>query len=287
MEEKPKTGKNTIVLAQDSGIGNRIQFIASAIRIYNIKDFDLYWPVEGWVSAPFGDLFDFEWDYEVREHGETVLLRNLPEEKPLCYTKGWRLYVSREDGLSRFFPWLYDNAEHGYSIDFEYNRIPERILNIYRPFFARLKPSKAVLEKVNAVILPENAVALQVRNNPDWQKHNRTVALDEYFRIMDKYPSKTKFFLCAMNKETENAFVERYGERIVAQKDKNYGSMIDAAADLFLMAQCSRMILSFESSFGCLAWWIGGAKAKVKISGERSFFKRFNRKIKNFFRFIK
>ena len=285
MEEKPRTGKNTIVLAQDSGIGNRIQFMASAIRIYDIKDFDLYWPVEGWVSAAFGDLFDFDWDYEVREHGETVLLRNLPEEKPLYYTKGWRLYISPKDGLSRFFPWLYDNAEHGYSIDFEYNRIPKRILAIYLPFFARLKPSKAVLERVNAVNFPQKTVAVQVRNNPDWDSHNRTVELEKYFKLMDKYPKKTQFFLCAMNKNTESVFVERYGERIIVQRDKNYGSMIDAAADLFLMAKCSDMILSFESSFGCLAWWLGGAKAKVQIAGERSLFKRIKRKIQNFFRF--
>ncbi len=286
MGEKPRTGKTTIVLAQDSGIGNRIQFMASAIRIYDIKDFDLYWPVEGWVSAAFSDLFDFEWDYEVREHNELVMLRNLPEEAPLCYTKGWRLYISPEDGLSRFFPWLYDNAEHGYSIDFEYNRIPGRIRDIYRPFFKRLNPSKAVLEKVNAVVLPENTVALQVRNNPDWQQHNRTVALDEYFRLMDKYPEKTKFFLCAMNKETENAFVERYGSRIIVQKDKDFHSMIDAAADLFLMAKCSEMILSFESSFGCLAWWLGGAAANVRVAGGSGLFKCVKRKFLNVCRFL-
>lgn len=282
----PKTDKNTIVVAQDSGIGNRIQFMASAIRIYNIKDFDLYWTTDGWVSAAFSDLFDFEWDYEVREHRELVMRRNLPEEAPICYTKGWRLYISPEDGLSRFFPWLYDNAEHGFSIDFEYNRIPERIRDIYRPFFKRLKPSKAVFERISAVELPENTVALQVRNNSDWQAHNRNIGLEKYFAKMEKYPKNTKFFLCAMNKETENAFIERFGGRIIVQKEKNYKSMIDAAADLFLMAQCSRMVLSFESSFGCLAWWLGGAAAKVEIVGGRGFFKLLERKIKNFFRFL-
>ena len=282
----PKTDKNTIVVAQDSGIGNRIQFMASAIRIYNIKDFDLYWTTDGWVSAAFSDLFDFEWDYEVREHRELVMRRNLPEEAPICYTKGWRLYISPEDGLSRFFPWLYDNAEHGFSIDFEYNRIPERIRDIYRPFFKRLKPSKAVFERISAVELPENTVALQVRNNSDWQAHNRNIGLEKYFAKMEKYPKNTKFFLSAMNKETENAFIERFGGRIIVQKEKNYKSMIDAAADLFLMAKCSKMILSFESSFGCLAWWLGGAAAKVEIVGGRGFFKLLGRKIKNFFRFL-
>ncbi len=282
----PKTDRKTIVVAQDSGIGNRIQFMASAIRLYNIKDFDLYWTNDGWVSAGFSDLFDFEWDYEVREHRELVMCRNLPEEAPICYTKGWRLYISPQDGLSRFFPWFYDNAEHGFSIDFEYNRIPERIRDIYRPFFKRLKPSKAVLERISAVELPENTVALQVRNNPDWQAHNRNVGLEKYFAKMEKCPKNTKFFLSAMNKETENAFFERFGDRIIVQKDKNYHSMVDAVADLFLMAKCSKMILSFESSFGCLAWWLGGAAAKVEIVGGRGFFKLLGRKIKNFFRFL-
>lgn len=283
MDEKPRTGKNTIVVAQDSGIGNRIQFMASAIRIYDVKDFDLYWPTDGWVSASFGELFDFQWDYDVTEHPETVLLRNLPEEKPLYYTKGWRLYISPDDGLSRFFPWLYDNAEHGYSIDFEYNRIPEKILNIYRPFFEKLRPSEAVRNRIDKVEFPQNTVALQVRNNPDWSAHKRNVGLSKFYKLLDKYPKNTKFYLSAMNKETELAFVEKYGERIIIQKDKDYHSMVAAVADLYLIAKCSEMILSFESSFGCLAWWLGGAAAKVKTVGGSGLFKRMKRKVKALF----
>lgn len=76
-----------------------------------------------------------------------MLLTNIPEEKPLCYTLGWRLYIDEKDGLSKFFPEYYDNAEHGYSIDFEYERIPQKILDIYLPFFKRLKPSAEITEE--------------------------------------------------------------------------------------------------------------------------------------------
>lgn len=279
----PATDSQNIVVAADSGIGNRVFFMASAIRIFNIKDFNLYWPDKGWVSAKFFDLFSFKWDYKISEFSYPVLERNLipAENKPLCYTEGWRLYISENDGLNKNFAELYRNTPHGFSIDLEYNRIPESVKNIYRPFFERLKPSDSVQKRILDAksFIDSNTVAVQVRNNPDWSLHKRNLDLNVYFKIMDKYPKNTKFFLCCMNDSILNEFIKRYTNRVVYLPNKDYNSMADSVADLYLMSYCTQMIVSYESTFPCLAWWLGGAKAKVTIAGLPSVFKRKYKKL--------
>lgn len=124
--------------------------------------------------------------------------------------------------------------------------------------------------------LPENVVALEERNSKDWTEHNRNISLSVFYKQMEQYPKDTLFYLCAMNK-----IRKVYKDRIITLPGKDYSSMIDAVADLFIMSQCKRAIFSFESIFSCLAWWLGGCKAKVETVGGRNFFRRKFKKLKN------
>ena len=262
-----KNSSKEIILANNMGIANRIQFMFSCMRIFQPKEFTLYWPIKGWVPAKFKELFDFGWDYKITENNETIIEGYYFLEPPLSFIDGWRLYIDEKDGLPKNFSKLYENARHGYSIDLEYNLIPEKILDIYRPYFARLKPSKQVIERMKAVKIPQGFIALQVRNNPDWERKGRNIDLEEYFRVIEKQPQHSIFFLSAMNKETSDVFKARYKDRIIELPDKDYSSMIDAVADLYLMAKSNKYICAYESTFCCLAWWLGNNKAEVITVG--------------------
>lgn len=264
-----KRDNKSIILAPDMGIANRIFFMMSSLRIFDIRDFVLYWPTKGWVTAPFKDLFDFEWDYTIEESEEILIDRNIPQKKPLSLTNGWRLYIDKKDGLPKNFQKLYENSKHGYSIDLEYNRIPQHILDIYLPWFKKLKASEKVLKRINELDLnADKLVALQVRNNSDWSTAGRKVSLEDFFAEIDKYPEDYKFYLSAMNIETSSIFKEKYGDRIIELPDKNYHSMIDATADLFIMALCDDFVVSYLSTFPWLAWWLGQCKATVTLVGK-------------------
>lgn len=285
MQTKIENSEKAIIMSKDMGIGNRIMFMFSCLRIFKPKDFTLYWPAEGWVTMKFFDIFKFDWDYPVTESNEILKERNIDLPAPLSFTEGWRLYIDKNDGLPRFFQKEYLDPPHGYGIDLEYNRIPEKIKDIYRPYFKRLHPSDVVAERIAKVNLQENTVAVYMTNDTNWKDlkvTNRNIDPKKYFREMDKYPENVNFYLSVRNPATLKDFTERYGKRIITLPDKNCKLMTDAAADLFLMSKCKEMILPYESTFCCLAWWIGNAEAKVSIVRQkqtlgkiiRRFFKR-------------
>ena len=44
-----------------------------------------------------------------------------------------------------------------FRVDTKYNQIPEHIKQIYRPYFAAIKPAPAVQKRIDAAGLPQNA----------------------------------------------------------------------------------------------------------------------------------
>ena len=276
-----ENSKKAVVLAKDMGIGNRIMFLFSCLRIFKPQDFTLYWPAEGWVTMKFFDLFKFDWDYPVTENNEIIKERNINLPAPLCFTEGWRLYIDKNDGLPQFFQKEYLDPPHGYGIDLEYNRIPENIKDIYRPYFKRLHPSDAVAKRIEDVTLPENAVAVYMTNDTNWKElkvNNRNIEIKKYFKAMDKHPKDTVFFVSYRNPDTIKPFVDRYKDRIITLPHKDCKRMTDAVADLFIMSKCKEMILPYESTFCCLAWWIGGANAAVTIVRQKQSIGKIIRK---------
>ena len=127
---------NRIVSTTDSGIGNRLKSLLSVMRMTD--EFFIYWPKNRCSGATFSDLF--ENDIEVKK----VFLSN-----NLFYTNsdfffaqthfGANLAIFDEDYLDPDFgSSLYDakkgkfaKINGGLSIDFAYDRIPERIQASY------------------------------------------------------------------------------------------------------------------------------------------------------------
>lgn len=260
----PNVSRNGIIHVRvwyGAGLGNRIKCIVSNLRYYKPKHLNLYWQDTDWVSARFFDLFQIEGTLSVTEYNDINIIRMANYPEPLTpYNGGVNLIVATNE--------FKDNQYR--PIDGEYNNIPPEIIKKYRPWFNMFKPSAAVKIRMNEVKLPENAVAVQVRNAPDWQNYfSGNEPSEVFFELMDKYPADTVFYLSAMSKEIAAPFYERYGNRIIELPNKDYHSMVDATADMFLLGSTKEAIYSIGSTFSEIGWWLGGAKAKVTIAGSK------------------
>lgn len=261
---KPEIAKNGIVHVRvwyGAGLGNRIKCIVSNLRYYKPKHLNLYWQDTDWVSAKFFDLFKIVGPLSVSEFNDINLIRIASYPEPLNpYNGGVDLLVAQNE---------FKNKKYR-PIDGEYNNIPPEIIKKYRPWFSLFKPSDKVQARINEVSLPQNAVAVQVRNAPDWQNYfGGNEPSEVFFELMDKYPKNTIFYLSAMSKEAAEPFYQRYGHRIVELPNKDYHSMVDATADMFILGSTKEAIYSIGSTFSEVGWWLGGAKAKVTVAGSK------------------
>ena len=68
-----------------------------------------------------------------------------------------------------------------------------------------------------------------------------------------------------MTREVSKLFHERFGDRVVELENKDYSSMIDAVADMWILGHCPEMIVSPESTFSEVAWWWGGCQSHVTM----------------------
>lgn len=261
---KPDIAKNGIVHVRvwyGAGLGNRIKCIVSNLRYYKPKHLNLYWQDTDWVSARFFDLFKIESPLSISEYNNIELIRLASYPEPLNpYNGGVNLLVAQNEFKDKKYR----------PIDGEYNNIPPEIIKKYRPWFNIFKPSDKVQARINEVKLPPNTVAVQVRNAPDWQNYfSGNEPAEVFFELMDKYPKDTVFYLSAMSKEAAVPFYQRYGHRIIELPNKDYHSMIDATADMFLLGSTNEAIYSVGSTFSEVGWWLGGAKAKVTVAGSK------------------
>jgi len=246
------------------GIGNRIKNMISYLRATGSDTISIHWADEGWVSAKFLDLFQFE-GIKVIEDNK---LENTDNEPDFFRFFQAFLFVTKKDGvpyglMKDIFPINYKE----YGIDHCYNKIPEDVKNIYRPYFAKLKPSSKVKDRMNDFYFNGEYVSLQVRNAPDWDNYFKNTDLEKYFEIINSYPENTFFYLSCMNEDIFKIFKNKYGNRILQLPNKDYSSMIDAVAELYIMSEAKEMIVSFISTFSECAYWLGGAVADVKIAG--------------------
>lgn len=253
-----------------NGLGNRIKGIANFYQL-GYRNFTLLWNTTSWVTDSFHNLFFLD-GCKVDEHTSlskkyhlygTILRRFLPlgivrEEYPY-----WSFILPKTYHREEFkHKWSFTD-KMSYSIDFRFNAIPEDIRDLYRPFFKNLKPSALVNKRLADITLPEKVVGVQIRNTGIKEDKKGVCSLETIYAAMEREPADTIFFISAMNTEIANLFKERFPNRVLELPNKQYTSMVDAVADMWLLGQCAKMIVSPNSTFSEVAWWWGGATASV------------------------
>lgn len=252
------------------GLGNRIKGLANFYQL-GYRKFTILWNTKSWVTDSFDHLFVLS-GCSVREFTSTdgkyrlyakTFRRFLPlgvvkEEAPF-----WSFILPKKYCRSEFkHKWSF-SEKATYSVDFRFNKIPEDIRDLYRPFFRALQPSDAVKERIATCELQPNIVGVQIRNTGDKEDKKDVCSIETIYAAMEKEQEGTMFFISAMNAEISAMFKERFPGRVLELPNKQYKSMIDAVADMWLLGQCSKMIASPGSTFSEVAWWWGGAKIPV------------------------
>lgn len=241
-----------LVFDDTSGIGNRIFPIISCCKYFEPKIIKFLWPKNNWVTSKMSDLFSLNLPCKLVEYNdETEILNWKNCKKEITITKPSPFIVTKDKIVRNL--WM--------------NNLTSEIKSLYVPIFKNLKPSNQVLNRIKTQIVPENFVALQIRNNLDWQQFGRNEDLNSFLKIIQKYPKDTVFYLSAMNKDTSNFIKENINYNIIELDNKNYNSMIDAVTDLYIMSFANKAIYSFGSTFAELSYWLSGCKQEINIVG--------------------
>ncbi len=257
--------KKIIVISADYvGLGNRIKQLASYHICFGLNDTLMVWSTKGWVDKDFQDLFVLKEVRDFKVINMKFLLgivNSKPVRKEFVKRGFWRLFVSKNEIDDSFY--IKRNGDRFPIVDFCYNRIPLEVISKYLDFFKKLSPSKEVLERMKSIHLLPETVCVFVRNSNNCNDQANVPTIGQYFEVMDKYPSNVNFFLSSMAYEVSMLFCERYGHRIIQLPDKNYNSLVDAVADLYLLGKGQELIVTSGSTFCEVAWWLNGAKQSV------------------------
>lgn len=246
------------------GIGNRIFGLVNIINYFNPKKINLYWADKGWVSDKLCNLFRLSIDTVINE------INDFEEFEKL----------TSKDIITIQNPPCDLRTLSGDRLAFLYNEINEQDMQEITKYFRNIFPSNVVEERISKVSLSNNCVAIQVRNNKDWNEWGRDESLDLFCNEIDKYDFNTVFYLSAMNKNISDLLKNKYPNRIIELPNKNYLSMIDAVADLYLLSRCKSAVYSYGSTFAELAFWLNGAKQQVIMLGDDSKWKSYKEVMK-------
>lgn len=280
-----------IALRDTQGMCNRIKVFFSSLRFDAVDNepVHMYWPIEGMSKTPFLSLFLFD-SFQIIEHNEPFESVPGREEINIGKKRVWRLDVEAGEvpqGFTKAYPKT--KTDKPECIDLEYNRIPENVKDVYRKYFAALKPAQIVEERMKQLLVPKHYVGVHVRLNEEWKRWNRSngSGVRQFVRVMKKYPKDTVFFLASCDGRVAEAIKKVFRERVLELPQKDYLSDVDAIADLYFLAKSDKLIVTYGSSFSEVAWWLGGAKSQVQVIG--SYFQwriqgHINRCLKNRFK---
>jgi hypothetical protein len=281
-----------VISSNGGGLGNRIKGLATILRLADKFDKTplLHWPKNVLMGCDFSEIFDLsikeisEKDVEKIKEDNWEFYRdwrdNINSNKKFQIFQCWR-FLALPGEIEKKFAKTYPSLK-GNNIDFEFERIPEKIKKSILSYLKRIKPKKNILKRVDNFLKGEdfgNIVGVHVRrtdfkNSPDGRGNISTN--DLFFKrieeILKKNPKK-KFFLCTDSEETQNLFKKKFKEKIIHTKKKNWDmssheASLDSLADLLILSKTKHILGTYLSTFTEIAWWIGNCEAKVEIMGD-------------------
>jgi hypothetical protein len=165
-------------------------------------------------------------------------------------------------------------------IDLEYERIPQYFRDVYGELFRSIvvQPRIAAIVAEFAVAhVDADVVGVQVRTwRDDARRHRKyhVPALRRLTRLLDEAGSSARFLVVSDSDDIAPMLAARYGaERILcfpratsrADSWLTPRGITEDLIDMLLLARTRRLFGSYLSTFGEVAWWLGGTRARVSV----------------------
>ena len=260
----------TIVVVNNSGLGNRIKNIVSAVRkghlIGDVVDIrcshlDLF-SVAQCITVPREDHFEVM---------STWGLHLLPEESERKLLRNRRHLVEYHDRNQY--------GRLGDQIDFQYFNIEEDIICDFLRYFKLIVFNKSLIDRVQALSLEfqlDKKIGVHIRtwyDAPD--RYSTLYDVEDYFKILDQLTDTDEFFLSVDHDVAREAMLERYGRtrvlepigRTIAHVSVDGRDKVgfDSMVDMLLLSRCKSIVGTYQSTFSECAWWFGGAIQPIQI----------------------
>jgi len=240
----------------DAGLSNRIKCLLTTLDANRLlkRKVLLRWEANFSCGARFNDLFD----------------NDFPEADSA--------QIKSKDNI------IIDTWKLPYDCDFKFNEIPFETRNIILRYLNSLHIKKDIIEKVDiflkSKIQPQmTVVGIHARRNEFLLNKDKSTSTDDlFFKRMDELiekDSNTYFFLATDSKKTEQKFINKYQERIIVYSksdlDRNNPETIkEALAELLILSRFKYILGTYLSTYTEMAWWFGGAQAKIEIIGNKT-----------------
>jgi hypothetical protein len=124
-------------------------------------------------------------------------------------------------------------------------------------YYSLLKPIESIQKEIDStkLILGNQYIACHIRRTDalthDWYK-NHTISDDDYIKFIDQYPKELKIYIATDCINTQQKFIDIYGDRMVYKKiekttELRQTSLQDAVKDMYVCAGAKYFMRSFGS----------------------------------------
>ena len=258
-----------IVVNNNSGIGNRLKNIVTAMRKADRLGDSLF------INFPHQDFF-------------TVYYQPDPStvrpEIEVCTTWSLELFEDeiakgflKEPKTLKIYHDYNTTFELKNSIDFQFNNIQEWLIEDIKNYFQLIEFSSLVTDTVDAYVEKFNlsdAIGVHIRTWSDDQgRHARLHDLSLFTRCM-KETSGERFFVATDSAQCLRELVEQFPQRIIASprlderhisKNASLEAMFASVTDMLVLSKCRRVIGTYSSTFTEVAWWLGGCQKPLTV----------------------
>ena len=254
------------------------------------NDYYVYWPLNGYSRSSFSDLFENK--IEVKKIPYTNIyyhnFKLIFNPKIRCSAL---FYIKKDFNISENFSSpLYDEKKKywyryndGVTIDYQYNKISQNVLNEYIKKIKKLKFNKKILNTVDDFYksyFDNNVIGLQVRTWIDDTRRQNMFDINYYKNIIKQIPSGKKIYITTDNldileelKNFTDTKIISYTSELTAKKSQinkvsSYLSADDdfnVLVELLLLSKCSKIYGSYLSNFPEVAWLLSECKAEIEI----------------------
>jgi hypothetical protein len=246
-----------MLVAQSAGLGNRMQCIDSCIEVAKQLSLDLkmVWHLTPKLNCSLERLFRVPDGVEV-----------IQVDTHRKYSSLLKDFACTHDINNDFFR---ENPPGSFRWDRDNFSKDDRILvTTSRRFLSpkmggtNLEPSQTISSIVSSCLhLVDGCLGVHVRRTDHKVSISRSPT-EDFFALLDARPNDECFFLSTDDVNEEQAFVQRYGDRVRIYRKRSRDrsdpvAIEDGLVDMLLLSKCTAIVASSGSTFSGCAAFIG------------------------------